>query len=80
MDNVGIFYSLLVCFAVIWYILWPFGLFCGPLINFMVKWYIFSVLVRWTKENLATLPQCENWREQDHGDGIRRNVATTSVI
>jgi hypothetical protein len=41
------------------YILLPFGLFYGHLGTFcgrfMVTWYIFPVLVRCTKKNLATL-------------------------
>jgi hypothetical protein len=40
----------------IWYILRPFGIFCGHLGYFMVIWYIFHpVLVCCTKKNLATL-------------------------
>jgi hypothetical protein len=45
-----------------WYILWPFGLFDGHLAIFygflvyvMVIWYIFPVLVSFSKKNLATL-------------------------
>jgi hypothetical protein len=45
-----------------WYILWPFGLFYGHLVYFVVTWYIlwsfgiyFSVLVCCTEKNLATL-------------------------
>jgi hypothetical protein len=45
-----------------WYILWPFGLFYGHLsilygllVYFMVIWYIFPVLVSFSKKNLATL-------------------------
>jgi hypothetical protein len=58
-----------------WYILWPFGILYGYLVYcmvigyniwlygictyFMVIWYIFHVLVRCTKKNLATLmPIC----------------------
>jgi hypothetical protein len=55
-------------FTAIWYILWPFDIFCGHLVYFCghlvyfvtiwyfrVIWYIFSVLVCCTKVNLATL-------------------------
>jgi hypothetical protein len=35
MDDAGIFYGHLVNFAAIWYILWPFGQFCGHLVYFM---------------------------------------------
>jgi hypothetical protein len=45
-----------------WYILWPFGLFYGHLVYFVVIWYIlslfgifFEVLAYCTKKNLATL-------------------------
>jgi hypothetical protein len=41
----GIFYSHLVCFMAIWYILWPF----------LIIWYNCPGLVCYTKKNLATL-------------------------
>jgi hypothetical protein len=57
----GIFYGHLVCFVVIWYILWPFGMLCGQLVYFMAIWYVLwtfgiflPVLVCCTKKNLAT--------------------------
>jgi hypothetical protein len=34
MDDVGLFYSHLVYFTAIWYILWPFGIFYDPLVYF----------------------------------------------
>jgi hypothetical protein len=34
---------------------WPFGIFYGLLVYFVVVWYVFSVLVSCTKKNLATL-------------------------
>jgi hypothetical protein len=34
MDDVCIFYSHLVNFMAIWYMLWPFSLFCGHLVYF----------------------------------------------
>jgi hypothetical protein len=34
MENAGIFYGHLVCFIVIWYILWLFGIFYGHLVMF----------------------------------------------
>jgi hypothetical protein len=37
--------KMLVYFVAVWSILWPFGLFCGHFIYFMVLWYIFHVLV-----------------------------------
>jgi hypothetical protein len=47
-----------------WYILWPLGLFYGPLVYFVTIWYIlllfgtfFPVLVCCTNKNLATLAQ-----------------------
>jgi hypothetical protein len=52
---VYIFCGHLVYFGAIWYSLWPFGIVCGYLVYFMIIWYIFSVLVRCNKKNLATL-------------------------
>jgi hypothetical protein len=34
MENLGIFYELLVSFTAIGNILWPFGIFCGHLVYF----------------------------------------------
>jgi hypothetical protein len=55
MENLGIFYDHQVYFTAIENILWPFGIFCGNLVYFVAIWYIFPVLVIWTKKNLATL-------------------------
>jgi hypothetical protein len=49
MEDVGIFLAL-------WPILLQFGIFCGSMVYFMVIWYIFTILVCCTKNNLATLP------------------------
>jgi hypothetical protein len=38
-----------------WDILWPFGIFYDHLVHFVFIWYIFPVLVSFTKTNLATL-------------------------
>jgi hypothetical protein len=43
------FYDYLVYFVAVWYILWPFGIFCCRLVYFLL------VLVCCTKKNLATL-------------------------
>jgi hypothetical protein len=42
---------------VIWFILWPFGIFYGHLVYvyLLVNWHIFHVLVYCAKKNLATL-------------------------
>jgi hypothetical protein len=40
-----------------WSILRSFVIFYGHLVQFMVIWYIFPVLVFCTKKNLATLKQ-----------------------
>jgi hypothetical protein len=40
MEYVGLLYVHWVCFTAIWYILWPFGVFCGHLEYFMVTWHI----------------------------------------
>jgi hypothetical protein len=47
MEEVGIFYGL-------GSILRPFGIFCDQLVYFMDIWYIYTVLVCCTKNNLAT--------------------------
>jgi hypothetical protein len=49
MENATIFYDHLEYFAVIWYILWEFGMVCGHLVYFLPFWYF------WTKKNLAAL-------------------------
>jgi hypothetical protein len=46
---------MLVHFMTMWSILQPFRRFCGHLLSLIVIWYIFPVLVRCTKKNLATL-------------------------
>jgi hypothetical protein len=38
-----------------WSILQQYGILCGHLVDFMLVWYIFPVLVCCTKKNLATL-------------------------
>jgi hypothetical protein len=48
MEDVGIFYGHLVYFIAIKNIF-------GNLVNFMVIWHIFPILVCCTKKNLATL-------------------------
>jgi hypothetical protein len=55
MEDVDTFYDHLVHFT-------PLGMFYGHLVYFMVIWYIFPVLVCWTKKNLATLEQSLNKR------------------
>jgi hypothetical protein len=50
-------WKMLVYFIAIWFIIRPFGIFCGHLVYFMVIWYIFPVLVCCTKKKLATLVQ-----------------------
>jgi hypothetical protein len=47
-ENVGEFYGHLEYFTAIWYTFWP-------LVNVVVIWYIFPVLVYCVKKNLATL-------------------------
>jgi hypothetical protein len=48
MENLGIFIT-------IWTIFGPLEIVYGHLVYFVVIWYIFPVLVFWTKKNLATL-------------------------
>jgi hypothetical protein len=38
-----------------WYILWPFGIFCGHLVYFMVIWYNYPCFGMLCQKNLATL-------------------------
>jgi hypothetical protein len=40
MEDVAILYGNLVYFKAIWYILWPFGIFCDHLVYFVTIWYI----------------------------------------
>jgi hypothetical protein len=44
-----------VYFMDIWSILHPFGMFFAHMVYFVVVWYIFSLLVCYSKKNLATL-------------------------
>jgi hypothetical protein len=48
LENVGLFYGHVEYFTANRNMLWPFGIFCGHLVHF-------SVLVRCSKKNLATL-------------------------
>jgi hypothetical protein len=41
MENLSKFFDHLVCITAIGNILWPFGIFCGNLVYFVVIWYIF---------------------------------------
>jgi hypothetical protein len=63
-QNVGIYFMVIcnifqqyICehFVAIWKMLRPYGTFNGDVVNFVDIWYIFPVLVRFTKNNLATL-------------------------
>jgi hypothetical protein len=45
----------LVNFTAIWNILWPFGIFCGPLVYFVAILVYFSSFGIFYQENLATL-------------------------
>jgi hypothetical protein len=40
MENLGIFYVHLEDLRAFWYILWPFGTFCGYLVYFSPFWYV----------------------------------------
>jgi hypothetical protein len=51
MQNVGYFMAM-------WNILQSFGLFSGLLVHYVAVSYIFTVLVCFTKKNLATLVSC----------------------
>jgi cellulose synthase/poly-beta-1,6-N-acetylglucosamine synthase-like glycosyltransferase len=66
-ENVCIFNNFLEYFTAIWYILRPFGIFYGHLVNcmpvwysFFVIWYIFPVLVCLDKSKIwqPCLAQC----------------------
>jgi hypothetical protein len=48
--------KMLAYFSVIWSISLPFGIFYVNLVNAMVIWYVFTVLVGIAKKNLATQP------------------------
>jgi hypothetical protein len=51
----GLAMVMLVYFMSIWSIFRPFVIFDDTLVDFVVIWYIFSVLVNFTAKNLATL-------------------------
>jgi hypothetical protein len=53
MEKFGIFYSQLVYFTGIWYLLWTFGIPFGQLVYFFSFWYRYR-----TKENITTLMSC----------------------
>jgi hypothetical protein len=54
MENGGIFYVRLVHFMTVWYILWPLGIFCGHLVNYLlVFWYFLVILVYFTSFRLS---------------------------
>jgi hypothetical protein len=58
-------WKMLVYFMDTWSILRPFVIFYGHLVEFVVIWYIFHVLVFCTKINLATLrPRLVNFAEK----------------
>jgi hypothetical protein len=63
---------MLIYFKAIWNILQTFGLFYDHLIYFAFIWYIFPVLVSFTKKNLATLDSVTMGRstvaDLEHGD------------
>jgi hypothetical protein len=40
MEDVGILLGHFVHFTAKWYILWPFGAFCGNLVYFSPIWYV----------------------------------------
>jgi hypothetical protein len=66
MKDVGTLYGHLLYFTAISYILWPFGKFCGRFGK------VFSVLVCFTKKNLATL-LCSATLEQNFFLGFHQN-------
>jgi hypothetical protein len=48
-------WKMLVIFLAIWSILWPFGIFCGHLLNVVVMWYIFPRFGMLYKEKSGNL-------------------------
>jgi hypothetical protein len=66
------FYGHLVYFTAIWYTLWSFGIYFPVLVhykaNFVVIWYIFSVLVCCSTKNLATLQWTMHLKEGEKVD------------
>jgi hypothetical protein len=39
-EDVGTFYDQVAYFTTIWWIFWPFGRFCGPLVYFFHFWFV----------------------------------------
>jgi hypothetical protein len=73
-QKLGKFWRALDCkiwidFEAIWNILRTFGTFYGHLVHVVFIWYIFPVLVSWTKKNLATL-----FRGMPSSSSSRQNV------
>jgi hypothetical protein len=56
---------LVYCMA-IWFIVWPFGIFCRHLVYLMVIWHIFPDLVCCTKKNLATSVIEPRWQRMEN--------------
>jgi hypothetical protein len=52
MENLGIFYDLLVYFTAVGNMIWPFGIFCGHLAYFSPFWY--GILYQEKSGNPAT--------------------------
>jgi hypothetical protein len=46
----------------IWYILWPFGIFCGHLEYFMAIWYIYFVAILVSFSRFGMLYQEKIWQ------------------
>jgi hypothetical protein len=44
-EDIDIFYGHLVYFTAIWYILWPFGILCGPFVYFEAIWYRYFIVI-----------------------------------
>jgi hypothetical protein len=73
MENGGIFYVRLVHFMTVWYILWPLGIFCGHLVNYLlVFWYFLVILVYFTSFRLSFQEKSGNLR-----CGLYANPATS---
>jgi hypothetical protein len=63
----------------IWSTLWPFDIFYGHLVYFVVIWYISPLLVYCTKRNLATLRIASAQFKTGFGFELEANIAPAKL-
>jgi hypothetical protein len=63
MEDVGLFYGLLVYFTAIWSILWPFCIFVPYLVNFFPFWYAIPRKI-WQPWSAIATTATTSWQEK----------------